>query len=270
VRFLELELERADDLSALRLRDVLSFCAPTDAMTVVLDRPEGSAPRLTRLEDRVTIPLEGFHPRLLADTPDGDILAIGTAPDHNGILFTPEGRVLHRYRFGDGIADIGYDPDGNIVVLRPVPPLLFRFGPDGERVLDDPAVEDIHDVTQQRDGFMLLIQNDGAVWLNLEEKYDHDGKLVATLDPAALFGAGRVGADLIGWEAIVVLNARGEMTALYGAGARRSVKLPDAAIRKALGRPLSADLDLFVTKGEKLILLATDRSMLLRFRILSE
>jgi len=270
VRFLELELERVDDLSPLHPRDVQSLCAPSDSITVLLDRPDGARPRLQRIEDGGEIDLGGFVPRLLADSPDGAILAIGAGGDFNGLLLSTSGEQVSRYRFGDGIADLGFDPDGNIFVLRPTPPLLMRFGPEGDRVLDDPAVEDLHDATHQRDGWMLLIQNDGAIWLNLSEKFDHDGRLLAAVDPAALFGAGRVAADLIGWDGIVVLNARGEMTAVRGAGQTRAVRLPDGAIKKALGRTLTAELDLFVTKGEKLLLMATDRNALLRFRILSE
>ena len=270
MRFLELELERVDDLSPLHLRDIQSLCAPTDALTVILDRPDGARPRLTRVEGGGEIELGGFMPRLLADSPDGAILGVGAGGDFNGLLISATGEHISRYRFGDGVADLGFDPDGNIFVLRPTPPLLMRFGPEGDRVLDDPAVEDIHDASQQRDGWMLLIQNDGAIWINLSEKFDRDGKLLATIDPATTFGTGRVAADLIGWDGIVVLNARGEMTAVRAEGRTRPVRLPDGAIEKALGRKLTAERDLFITKGEKLILLATDRSALLRFRILSE
>jgi len=268
VRFIELELEASTDLPPSR--DIQSMASPGGRL-VLLDRPDGAMPRLRRFDGAWSdIALEGFLPRMLADSPDGGILAIGTGDNHSGALYGPSGGIVRRFRFGDGVTDVSFDPDGNIFVLRREAPLLLRFDPQGDRVLDDPAVEDIHDATQQKEGWMLLVQNDGAIWLNLSEKYDSDGKRLFSIDPAELFGPGRVAADVLGWDAILVLNETGAFTAVRKDGRHRSVRLPEAAIRRELGRPLTASFDLFTTKEERLTLVATDRNKALTFRILSE
>ncbi len=270
VRFLELEFLESKDLGALKAAGIASFCTPRPDRIFLLDRKPDGQPRLLRFDGEWSpVPLEGFHARLLVDADAGDVLVLGKGTHHNAVLLDPQGRLKRTYLFGDGVADLTFDPDGNILVLRQQPPLLMRFGPDGDRVLSDPPVEAILEATREKDAVMLLVQNDGSIWLNLAEKYDAEGKALLTLDAAAVFGAGRVSADLLGWDGIVVLGESGALTAVRGSHLR-PVRLPDAVIRKVLGRPLTASLDLFTTKDEQLTLLATDRSLLLRFRILSE
>lgn len=270
MRFLELEFLESKDLSALKAAGIASFCTPRPDRAFLLDQGPDGQSRLLRFDGEWSpVPMEGFFARLLVDADGGDVLVLGRGTNHNALLLDAQGRLKRTYRFGDGVADLTFDPDGNILVLRQQPPLLMRFGPDGDRVLSDPPVEAILEATKEKEAVMLLVQNDGAIWLNLSEKYDAEGKALLTLDPAAAFGAGRVSADLLGWDGIVVLNEAGALTAVRG-GHLRPVRLPDAVIRKVLGRPLTASLDLFTTKEETLTLLATDRNLLLRFRILSE
>lgn len=275
MRFVELELEssRVLDFARPPLRGVYAVALPDPDHLVACDRPDGATPRLTCVTGKeareIRLDAPGFLPRLLVDAPDARVLAIGRG-ENGGVLFDVDGRVARRFNFGEGVIDATYDQDGNIVVLRAQPPLLDRFGPDGDLVEGDPQIEDIQEHTSQREGSMLVIQRDGTLWLNLAEKYDARGELLGAIDPAEVFGPGRVAADLFGWDGILVLNEAGRLAALFTAQRRRTVRLPDEAIRSGLGRGLSAAKDVFVTREERMWLLDTEGMKLLVFRILSE
>lgn len=278
VRYLELELESVRPLHGpgSTLRDPVSFALPTDDAVVICDRPSEGGFRLVRVaEEEVLLPHpSGLHPRLVAEDGDGRILAVGTGSGFNAALLALDGRELRRYDLGEGIADVCYDPDGNILVLRSIRrgprPLLDRYGPEGDHVERDEQIRRIMDHTTRTTGRMLLVQSDGTVWLDLSEKYDVDGALLDVIEPAEVFGPGRVTADRFGWDGVAVLGERGNMTAFLPLGRRRVFRIPGAAVLEAIGRPLSAGTDLLATRGEKLAILATDRPALLTFRMLSE
>ncbi|MBI2932650.1 MAG: hypothetical protein HYY16_13460 [Planctomycetes bacterium] len=275
MRYIELELEAVGRLARVQpsLGTVLALAGPDETRLVVCDRPGDGGSRLTCFDAdgsrEIRLDVPGFRVRLLADADGGQMLAIGEG-EEDGILFDATGRVLRRYGFGGGIVDACYDPDGNIVVLRSRPPLLDRYGPDGDRVEADPQLERIHESTAQHEGTMLVIQRDGTVWLNLAEAFDVKGGIVCSLDAERAFGAGRVCADLVGWDGILVLTEAGRLHALNSKGVRRTARLPDEAIRAHLGRGMSAVRDVFVTRDEKLRLVDTVGGAVLSFRILSE
>ncbi|MBI4564944.1 MAG: hypothetical protein HY716_09665 [Planctomycetes bacterium] len=280
MRFLELELESLRLLDEVDppLHGILCFCAPTDQDVILCDRPAGASSRLT------FVPGSGrprtwdlnldFAPHLLADDDEGRVLAVGTGGECNAELLSLEGSILRRYGMGPAIADVAFDPDGNILALRAVRNAphawLDRYGPDGDRVERDAQITRIMGHTTQKVGVVLLIQNDGALWLNLTEKYDADGTLLDVIEPARDFGPGRVCADRFAWDGIVVLAERGDLTAVLPRGEKRRFHLPEQEIRSLLGRPLSASRDLIVSRGERLWVLVTDRPRLLSFRMLSE
>lgn len=274
MRYVELELECAQALNAVLppLRDVLALARPDDEHVIICDRPDGATPRLSCVASggarEIRLDAPGFLPRLLVDTDDARVLAIGRG-ENSGVLFDPTGRVLRRYNLGEGIVDATFDADGNIVVLRGQPPLLDRYGPDGDLVDDDAQLLRIQELTTQHEGSMLLIQRDGTLWLNLAERYDADGELIDAIEPAEVFSAGHVAADLLGWDGIVVLNEEGRVVAAT-AGGRRAVRVPEADVQRELGRGLSAAHDLLVTREERLWVLDTAGLKLLTFRILSE
>jgi hypothetical protein len=278
VRYLELELEFVRPLtgSAPPVRDPLSFALPADRVAVICDRPESGVFRLVRIDDGETIlpPTPGLHPRLVAEDGDGNLLVVGTGPEHNAALIALDGREIRRFDLGPGISDVCYDADGNIVILRAMrrgpKSLLDRYGPEGGRVERDEAIGRIMDHTTRTSGRMLLIQRDGTIWLDLAEKYDVDGALLDVIEPAELLGPGRMSADRFGWDGIVVLSERGVLMALLPMGRKRVFRIPEEAVKKALGRALTADTDLIATRDEHLVVLATDHPTLLGFRMLSE
>jgi len=279
VRYLELELEYARPLagSSPPVRDPLSFALPADRIAVVCDRPEAVTFRLVRVDGGETVlphPPD-LHPRLVAEDGEGKLLVVGAGSGDNAALLALDGRVIRRFDLGPGISDVCYDADGNIVVLRairrgPKSPLMDRYGPEGDRVDGDESIRRIMDHTSRTSGRMLLIQRDGTVWLDMAEKYDVDGALLDVIEPAEIFGPGRISADRFGWDGVVVLSERGVLTALLPSGRKRIFRIPEAAVRDALGRPLSADHDLIATREEHLVVLATDHPTLLGFRMLSE
>jgi len=278
VRYIELELEETRPLEGVEppLANVCAVACPDDRFVVLCDRPDGATPRLTRWSrggphELTLLDAPGFIPRILVDSEDaGRVLAVGRG-ENSGVLFDIiEGRVASRFNLGEGVVDATYDNEGNIVVLRAAPPLLDRYGPEGDLVERDRQIQRICEQTRVTEGTMLLIQRDGSVWLNLCEKFNADGELVGAIDPADVFGTGHVTADLIGWDGIVVLNEAGKLYVVERAGTRRAARLPAPDIERALGRPLTARLDLIVTRDEMLCVLATDVPRLLRFRILSE
>ncbi|HEU4334792.1 MAG TPA: hypothetical protein VFT32_09885, partial [Candidatus Eisenbacteria bacterium] len=143
VRYLELELEYVRPLagSSPPVRDPLAFALPAERVAVVCDRPEGGAFRLIKIgESESVLPHPaGFHPRLVADDSEGNILVVGTGPEHNAVLMDINGREIRRLDLGPGISDVCYDPDGNIVVLRAMrrapKSILDRYGPEGDHVV---------------------------------------------------------------------------------------------------------------------------------------
>ncbi len=278
VRYLELELESVRPLagSSPPVRDPLSFALPADRAAVVCDRPEPGAFRLVRVGDEETVlphPAD-LHPRLVAEDGEGNLLVVGAAPGYNAALLALDGREIRRLDLGPGVSDVCYDPDGNIVVLRAMRraprSLLDRFGPEGDHVEKDEAIGRIMDHTTRTSGRMVLIQRDGTLWIDLAEKYDVDGALLDVIEPAEVFGSGRISADRFGWDGVVVLSERGVLTALLPHGRKRLFRIPEPAVREALGRPLSAEHDLIATREEQLVVLATDHPTLLSFRMLSE
>jgi hypothetical protein len=278
VRYLELEFESYRPLGGIDppVRHPLSFALPSDGDLILCDRPEGGSVRLVRAGQRVeeiALP-EDFHPRMVADDDEGRVLVAGLGREHNALLLTTEGEVVRRYQLGDGIADLCYDQDGNLLVLRSVRragrPLLDRYGPEGDHVDRDEQVQRIMGHTSRVAGRMLVVQRDGTLWLDLSEKYDVDGALLDVIEPGELFGPGRITADRFGWDGIVALSERGSLTAMLPLGRRRSFRLPEEAVKAALGRPLSAEHDLLATRGEHLVVLASDRPAVLAFRMLSE
>ena len=278
VRYLELELESVRPLggSSPPVRDPISFALPRERTAVICDRPAPDQVRLVRVaEGETVLPLTaGFQPRIVAEDGEGNVLAVGTGPGFDAALLAPDGRELRRFDLGPGIADICYDPDGNFVVLRAIRPgprpLLDRYGPEGDRVERDESIRRVMDHTSRTSGRLLLIQRDGTLWLDLAEKYDVDGALLDVIEPSEVFGPGRIAADRFGWDGVVVLSERGALTALLPHGRRRIFRVPEAAVRAVLGRPLSAAHDLIATREERLVVLATDRPALLGFRMLSE
>ncbi|HZL70969.1 MAG TPA: hypothetical protein VFC86_00815 [Planctomycetota bacterium] len=232
--------------------------------------------RLVKIGDGESVlpPAADFHPRLVAEDGEGNLLVVGTGPSHNAALLSLDGRELRRFDLGAGISDVCYDPDGNFVVLRAMrrapQSILDRYGPEGDRVEKDEAIRRIMDHTTRTSGRMLLIQRDGTLWLDMAEKYDVDGALLDVIEPVELFGPGRISADRFGWDGVVVLSERGVLTALLPHGRKRLFRLPEAAVIEALGRPLSSAHDLIATRDEKLVVLATDHPTLLGFRMLSE
>lgn len=232
--------------------------------------------RLVRAGEVETIlpALPAFHPRLVADDGEGNVLVVGTGPGHNAVLLSLDGREIRRFDLGPGISDVCYDPDGNLVVLRAMrrgpKSLLDRFGPEGDRVEKDDAIRRIMDHTTRTSGRMLLIQRDGTMWIDLAEKYDVDGALLDVIEPSEVFGPGRISTDRFGWDGVVVLSERGVLTALLPTGRKRVFRMPEAAVKEALGRPLTAEHDLIATRDEHLVVLATDHPTLLGFRMLSE
>ena len=199
---------------------------------------------------------------------------MGTGPEHNAVLMDLNGREIRRLDLGPGISDVCYDPDGNIVVLRAMrrapKSILDRYGPEGDHVVRDESIRRIMDHTTRTSGRMLLVQRDGTLWLDLAEKYDVDGALLDVIEPAELFGPGRISADRFGWDGVVVLSERGVLMALLPLGRKRVFRIPEPAVKQALGRPLSADYDLIATRDEHLVVLATDHPTLVGFRMLSE
>ncbi len=281
MRFLELELEDAGDLGGLDPAPAgwLAACTPSDDDLWILDRPDGARTRLIRYRagsPPVEIPIEtpDFTPRLIADDGEGRILLAGAGRPHNAVLFNSEGREVRRYDLGPEIADLAFDPDGNIVVLRASRKgrrgLLDRYGIEGDRVVRDGQLETIAGHSEQLRGSMVLVQRDGTLWLNLAEKYTADGELLDAIDPAEVFGPGRVSADLLGWDGLLVLTSKGRLAALLPRGERRTVKLPAALVEAKLGRGLTAESDLVVTRGERGWILATDLNRRLSFRLLWE
>lgn len=281
MRFLELELESARALEGVDppLRDILGAAAPTDDDLFLLDRPDGSSTRLVRIRSAgppvpVPLPVPRFFPRLLADDGEGNVLAVGVGAPHNAALLDVEGREVRRYDLGEEIADVAYDPDGNLVVLRMTRKnrrtLMDRYGPEGDRVVRDEQIERIAGHTEQMRGTVLVVQRDGSVWLNLAEKYTVDGELLDAINPAEVFGAGRVSADVLGWDGIVVLTEKGRIAALLPKGERRSVRVPEALVAARVGRPLSAATDFVLTREDHLTVVTTDVPRALRFRVLSE
>lgn len=280
MRYLELELEGMEILSGVQppLQGVSSAALLEGGELVVLDRLEGTVPRILvvkfvtgRVAKIRPVAFDpAFAPRIVMEVDEGRGVAIGAGPGFNGILFDAEGRVVRRYDFGAGVADAATDPDGNIVVARSEPPLLDRYGLEGDCEEEDPSLGAIIGHTEQKSGSILMIQRDGALWLNLSEKYDADGALLDTLDPAALFGAGRVCGDRLGWDGIVVLSQDGRLTAMLPRGERRPVRVPSDQVRQVLGRGLTAATDLLMTRGETLYIFDTAGLRLLTFRILSE
>jgi hypothetical protein len=208
---------------------------------------------------------------MVAEDGEGNVLVVGTGA---ASLLATDGRVIRPLELGAGIADVCYDPDGNLVVLRSVrrgqKSLLDRYGPEGDRVEKDETLARIMDHTTRTSGRMLLIQRDGTLWLDLAEKYDVDGALLDVIEPAEILGPGRIAADRFGWDGVVVLSERGVLMALLPQGRKRLFKIPEAAVRAALGRALSAEHDLIATRDEHLVVLATDHPTLLTFRMLSE
>jgi len=278
VRYLELELESVRPLagSSPPVRDPISFALPSDRVAVVCDRPESGAFRLVRIDDGETVlphPAD-LHPRLVAEDGEGNLLVVGAGPGYNAVLLSLDGREIRRFDLGPGISDVCYDPDGNLVVLRAIRrgprSILDRYGPEGDRVEKDESIRRIMDHTSRTSGRVLLIQRDGTLWLDVAEKYDVDGALLDVIEPAEMFGPGRIAADRFGWDGIVVLSERGVLTALLPLGRKRIFRIPEAAVRTALGRPLTAEHDLIATRDEKLVVLATDHPALLSFRMLSE
>ena len=278
VRYLELELESVRPLtgSSPLVRDPISFALPSDGVVVVCDRPESGVFRLVKIaasESGLQHPSD-LHPRLVAEDGEGNLLVVGTGPGYNAALLGLDGKELHRFDLGPGISDVCYDPDGNIVVLRAMrrgpKSILDRYGPEGDRVEKDESIRRIMDHTTRNSGRVLLIQRDGTLWLDLAEKYDVDGALLDVIEPAELFGPGRIAADRFGWDGVVVLSERGVLTALLPHGRKRVFRIPESAVTESLGRPLTADLDLIATRDEKLVVLATDHPKLLTFRMLSE
>jgi hypothetical protein len=278
VRYLELELEYIRPLtgSAPPIHDPLSFALPADRTAVICDRPESGVFRLVKVGETETVlpHPESFHPRLVADDGEGNVLVVGTGPAHNAVLLGLDGRVIRTMDLGAGISDLCYDPDGNIVVLRAMrrgpKGLMDRYGPEGDRSERDEALRRVLDHTTRTSGRMLLIQRDGTLWIDLSEKYDVDGALLDVIEPAELFGAGRISTDRFGWDGVVVLSGRGVLMALLPLGKKRLFRLPEKAIQDALGRPLTAEVDLIATRDEHLVVLATDRPTLLGFRMLWE
>jgi hypothetical protein len=278
VRYLELELEYVRPLtgSSPPVRDPLSFALPADRVAVVCDRPESALFRLVRIgESEAILPHPAnFHPRLVADDGEGNLLVVGAGPGHNAVLLGPDGGEVRRFDLGPGVSDVCYDPDGNLVVLRAMrrgpKSILDRFGPEGDRVEKDESIRRIMDHTSRTSGRMLLIQRDGTVWLDLAEKYDVDGALLDVIEPAEVFGPGRISADRFGWDGVVVLSERGALTALLPHGRKREFRIPEKAVTETLGRPLSAEHDLIATREEHLVVLATDHPTLLGFRMLWE
>lgn len=281
MRFLELELDSDRALEGIDppLKDVLAAAAPTEDDLFLLDRPDGAVTRLTRVRgesapEAVGLPTSRFFPRLLADDGEGSVLAVGVGAPHNALLLDAEGRERGRYDLGEEIADVAYDPDGNLVVLRMTRKgrrtLMDRYGPDGDRVVRDDQIERIAGHTEQTRGTMILVQRDGTVWLNLAEKYTVDGELLDAINPAEVFGPGRVSADLLGWDGIVVLTEKGRVAALLPKGQRRPIRIPEALVRSHLGRRLSAATDFLLTREDRLSVVTTDVPRVLRFRVLSE
>ena len=278
VRYLELELEYVRPLagSSPPIRDPISFALPADRVAVVCDRPESGVFRLVRVGDSETVLPHpaNFHPRMVAEDGEGNLLVIGTGPSHNAALLSLEGVEIRKFDLGAGISDVCYDPDGNFVVLRAMrrapQSILDRYGPEGDRVEKDEAVRRIMDHTTRTSGRMLLIQRDGTLWLDMAEKYDVDGALLDVIEPVEVFGPGRISADRFGWDGVVVLSERGVLTALLPHGRKRLFRVPEAAVLESLGRPLSAAHDLIATRDEHLVVLATDHPTLLGFRMLWE
>ena len=278
VRYLELELESYLPLGGIDppVRHPLSFALPADGEVFLCDRPEGGSVRLVRVRqgpEEVSLPGD-FHPRLVADDDEGRVLVAGLGREHNALLLTTEGEVVRRYQLGDGIADLCYDQDGNLLVLRSIRragrPLLDRYGPEGDHVDKDEQIQRIMGHTSRAAGRMLVVQRDGTLWLDLAEKYDVDGALLDVVEPAEIFGPGRITADRFGWDGIVAMSERGTLTAMLPLGRRRSFRLPEEAVKAALGRPLSAEHDLLATRGERLVVVASDRPAVATFRMLSE
>lgn len=278
VRYLELELEYVRRLagSSPPVLDPLSFALTADRTAVLCDRPESGVFRLVKVGEKESVlphPAH-FHPRLVADDGEGNVLAVGTGPSHNAALLALDGREIRKLDLGPGISDVCYDPDGNLMVLRAMRrgprSLLDRYGPEGDRVERDEAIRRIMDHTTRTSGRMLLIQSDGTLWLDMAEKYDVDGALLDVIEPAELFGTGRISADKFGWDGVVVLSDRGVLTALLPHGRKRLFRVPEQTVKDALGRSLTAELDLIATREEHLVVLATDHPTLLGFRMLSE
>jgi len=281
MRFLELDFESARTLEGADppLQGLFSVASPTDDDLWTADRPDGAKVRILRWRTgappaEVTPGPANFFPRILADDGQGRVLIVGAGGPENAAMFEADGREARRFSLGEEIADLSFDPDGNLVVLRQARrgrrALLDRYGEEGDRVVRDPQIERIAGHTHLDRGAMLLIQRDGTLWMNLCEKYTADGELLDAIDPATTFGPGRVSADLLGWDGILVLSEKGVLTALLPRGVRRAVRVPEKIVQQHLGRGLNAALDLLVTRGEWMDVVATEQARRLRFRILSE
>lgn len=229
------------------------------------------------------VPLPGpFEPHLLIEAPRGELLLIDSMGDC--LVIGHDASVRRRLSLGSGIADAATDEFG-ILILRQSG-TLDKFSFEGEPIVDDDQVRRVNAVCTSREGTILLVPYDGSIWVNLEDHFDDAGEPRLRLDPVRLFGEGRVSADLLAQEDLVVLTEKGRILAIDDQGHAQSARYDAKAVQAVLGRPLSAATDCIATRidfhsvedvsvlrsirGMWLSILATDRNRILRFQIYTE
>lgn len=207
-----------------------------------------------------------FEPQLLVEAPRHEMLLIDALGDC--LVLGQDGGLRRRLSLGTGIADAATDEFG-ILVLRNSGS-LDKFSFDGAPMVDDEQVRRVNAVCQAREGSLLLVPYDGSIWINLEDHFDDAGEPRTRLDPVRLFGEGRVAADLLAHDDLIVLTESGRILAVDDEGRTYPARFDAAAVEKALGRRLSASTDCLSTRGTALSVLATDKNALLRFQVYAE
>jgi hypothetical protein len=223
-----------------------------------------------------------FEPHLLVEAPRDEVLLIDTLGDC--LVLDHEAHVKRRLSLGSNIADAATDEFG-ILVLRGTG-ALDKFSYDGSHIPDDEQVRRVNAVVQSREGTILLVPYDGSIWINLEDHFDDAGEPRLRLDPVRLFGEGRVSADLLAEEDLIVLTEAGKIVAVDDEGRAYPARYDAKKVEQVLGRKLSAATDCIATRIEFhsveevpilrsvramwLSVLATNRNRLLRFQIYTE
>lgn len=209
---------------------------------------------------------DGFEPCLLVDCPRQELLVVDPLGDT--LALGLDGSVRRRIALGSEIADAAADDFGVFVLRRSGH--LDKFDFEGRQLVDDPQVRRVNAASQSREGILLLVPYDGSVWLNLEEHFDDEGEPGLRVDPAALFGAGRVSGDLLGDDGVIVLTEEGRIVALDVRGRTCEAKTDRKRVRKALGRDLTASADCLATRGDRLTVLSTDKGAITTFGVYAE